>query len=149
MDVTDSRKKGFTLVELVVALFIVALLLTLTLPSYQRQLRNTRRSLGGAELLQVMMKQEQYFLDRKRYAATLTDLGLPANPYAIDAQGNAVSAQASDRIYLIELTLQQNAYTLRATPQLSQAADRLCSTLSLDSTGVKRVAGSGATRACW
>lgn len=149
MDVTDARKRGFTLVELVVTVFIVAILIALTLPSYQQQLRNTRRSLGGAELLQVMMKQEQYFLDRKRYAGTLTDLGFPASPYAIDAQGNAVSAQAGDRIYLIGLTVQQDAYTLHATPQLSQAADRLCSTLSLDSKGVKRVTGGGAVRECW
>jgi type IV pilus assembly protein PilE len=149
MGVTDARKKGFTLVELAVAVFIMAILLTLTLPSYQQQLRNTRRSLGSAELLQVMMRQEQYFLDRKRYAGALTDLGFPASPYAIDAQGNSVSVQAGDRIYQIELTMQQDAYTLHATPQLSQAADHLCSTLSLDSTGIKRVTGTGTARDCW
>ena len=115
----------------------------------KRQLRNTRRSLGVAELLQVMMRQEQYFLDRKRYAATLTDLGFPASPYAIDAQGNAGSALAEDRIYLIELSVNQGAYTLHAMPQLSQAADRLCGTLSLDSTGAKRASGGGSARECW
>jgi type IV pilus assembly protein PilE len=147
--VTDRRNQGFTLIELVIAVCIVAILLALTLPSYQRQLRNTRRSLGSAELLQVMMRQEQYFLDRKRYAATLTDLGFPASPYAIDTEGNAMPALAGDRIYLIELTMHQDAYTLYATPQLSQAADRLCGTLSLDSTGIKRATGGGAARECW
>lgn len=146
---TGSRKKGFTLIELVVAVCIVAILLAVALPSYQRQLRNTRRSLGVAELLLVMMRQEQYFVERKRYAATLTDLGFPASPYAIDAEGNAVSAQAGNRIYLIELSMQQDAYTLYATAQLSQAADRLCGTLSLDSTGAKRASGGGAARECW
>jgi type IV pilus assembly protein PilE len=147
--VTGSRKKGFTLIELVVAVCIVAILLAVALPSYQRQLRNTRRSLGVAELLQVMMRQEQYFVDRKRYAATLTDLGFPASPYAIDAQGNAVSALASDRIYLIELAMQQDAYTLHATAQLSQTADHLCGNLSLDSTGARRASGGGSARQCW
>ncbi len=146
---TDRRKKGFTLIELVVVVCIVAILLVLTLPSYQRQLRNMRRSLGAAELLQVMMRQEQYFVDHKRYADTLTDLDFPGSPYAIDAQGNAVSALADDRIYLIELTLNQEAYTLRAIPQLGQAADRLCGTLSLDSMGIKRATGGSATRECW
>jgi type IV pilus assembly protein PilE len=147
--VTAQRKKGFTLIELVVAVCIVAILLTLSLPSYQRQLRNTRRSLGAAELLQVMMRQEQYFVDHKRYVDTLTDLGLPGSPYAIDAQGNAVSALARDRIYLIELAPYQDTYTLHAIPQLSQAMDRLCGTLSLDSMGIKRATGGSATRECW
>jgi len=147
--VTDRRKKGFTLIELVVVVCIVAILLVLTLPSYQRQLRTMRRSLGAAELLQVMMRQEQYFVDHKRYADTLTDLDFPGSPYAIDAEGNAGSALADDRIYLIELTLNQEAYTLRAIPQLGQAADRLCGTLSLDSMGIKRATGGSATRECW
>jgi type IV pilus assembly protein PilE len=144
-----ERKKGFTLIEVVVVVCIVAILLALTLPSYQRQLRNTRRSVGGAELLQVMMRQEQYFLDHKRYTESLTDLGFPGSPYAIDAQGNAVSVLAEDRVYLIELVLYQDIYTLHAIPQLSQAADYLCGTLSLDSMGIKRVSGASATRECW
>ena len=146
---TEQHKKGFTLIELVVVVCIVAILLALTLPSYQRQLRNMRRSLGAAELLQVMMRQEQYFVDHKRYAATLMDLDFSASPYAIDVQGNAVSALAGDRIYLIELSTVQGAYTLHAIPQLGQAADRLCGTLSLDSMGIKRADGGGATRECW
>ena len=146
---TEQRKNGFTLIEVVVAVCIVAILLTLTLPSYQRQLRNTRRCLGSAELLQVMMRQEQYFVDHKQYAETLTDLGFPESPYAIDVQGNTVPALAGDRIYRIELSMQQDAYTLRATPQLSQAEDSVCGTLSLDSKGVKRVTGTSTRRECW
>ena len=143
------RKRGFTLIELMVAVFIVALLLTLALPGYQRQLRNTRRSLASAELLQVTMRQEQYFLDHKKYAQTLTDLDYLTSPYAIDAAGNAVSMMAGDRIYLINLTLQTNGYTLDATPQLSQAGDHLCGTLSLDSIGVRRATGASAVKDCW
>ena len=41
-----------------------------------------------------MIRQEQYFIDHKRYAATLSDLGFPASPYAIGPDGEAVSALA-------------------------------------------------------
>jgi type IV pilus assembly protein PilE len=146
---TAQRKRGFTLIELIVAVFIVALLLVLAVPSYQRQLIHARRSLGSAQLLQVMMRQEQYFLEHKQYAQTLTDLGYLAHPYAIDAAGNAVSATADDRTYLIGLTWHQDAYTLLATPQLSQARDHVCGALTLDATGAKGISGAGVARDCW
>ena len=146
---TYVRATGFTLIELIVTVIIVAILLVLALPDYQRQLRNTRRSLGSAELLQVMRRQEQHFLDHKRYAGVLTDLDYPASPYAIDAEGRTVSALAGDRIYLIDLELRGDDYTLYARPQLSQSRDVLCGTLSLDSNGTKSVSGDGAARECW
>lgn len=146
---SNPGKRGFTLIEMIVAVFIVALLLALTLPAYQRQLRNTRRSLGSAELLQVMMRQEQYFLDHKQYAQALTDLDYPTSPYAIDAEGNAVSVLAGDRIYLIDVAMRQDDYVLYAIPQLAQAADQLCGILSLDSSGTKSATGELAARDCW
>ena len=143
------RYKGFTLIELVIVVSIVSILLVLTLPSYQRQLINTRRSLGVAELLDVMIRQEQYFIDHKQYAETLSDLGFPASPYAIGPDGEAVSVQAERRVYLIDLTAGEYAYTLYAVPQLSQAEDRLCGMLKLNSMGIKSVTGDGPTHLCW
>jgi type IV pilus assembly protein PilE len=147
--VTVVRPKGFSLIELVVVVLIVALLLTLMLPSYQRQLWHTRRSIGGAALQEAMMRQEQYFIDHKHYAETLTDLDFPAHPFAINPEGAAVDVLAADRIYLIELTTREYGYTLFAAPQLGQTADTVCGTLSLDSTGIKRAAGNGSPRDCW
>jgi len=146
---TCKKIKGFTLIELVVVVFVVALLLTFTVPGYQEQLRKTRRSLGGTELLEVMMRQEQFFVDHKRYAVDLTELDYPATPYAIDPQGSAVTAVAGNRIYLIDITTQQNSYTLYAIPQLSQALDYSCGTLSLDSSGIKLAMGTSAAQDCW
>jgi len=145
---TSKRQAGVTLIELVIAICIMAILFTLTLPAYLRQLQDTRRSLGGAALLEVVMRQEQFFLDHKRYAESLTELSYPAHSYAIDAYGGVVSGQADNRIYLIELATRANAYTVIATPQLDQAADQSCGTLSLESNGVKHATGKG-DRSCW
>ena len=146
---TCDREKGFTLVEMVVVVFIVALLLTLTLPGYQDQLRKARRSLGATALLEVVMRQEQFFVDHKRYAEDLSELEYPTTPFAIDQQGNAVTAVAANRIYLIDIAMQQNAYTLYAIPQLSQAQDYSCGTLSLDSRGIKLATGAESVQDCW
>lgn len=141
--------KGFTLVELIIVVSIVAILLVLILPSYQRQLINTRRSLGVAELLDVMIRQEQYFIDHKQYAETLSDLGFFTSPYTIGPDGEEVSVLAQSRIYLIDLTTSEYAYTLYAVPQLSQAEDRLCGILSLNSRGIKSASGDGPAPLCW
>jgi type IV pilus assembly protein PilE len=146
---THQRNKGVTLIELVVVICIVAILLTLILPSYLQQIRDTRRSLGSAALLEVMMRQEQFFLDHKRYADTLTDLAYPTHPFAIDAQGRVMPELSADRIYLIELTTRTYAYTIVATPQLDQALDHACGTLSLDSRGAKLATGEGDQQRCW
>ncbi len=145
----NKPNRGFTLIELAVVVCIVAVLLMLALPAYQRQLWETRRYLGGAALLQVMVRQEQYFLENRRFAETLTELAYPEHPYAINSQGSAVSAQAQNRIYLIELSTRANAYTLSATPQLDQAGDDQCGTLRLSSIGVKQASGEGTDQTCW
>jgi type IV pilus assembly protein PilE len=147
--VNRLRVSGFTLMELVVVIAIVAVVLLLALPAYQQQLRNGRRALGSAQLLQVMMRQEQFYLDHKGYAGELTELGYPANPYAIDAQGSAVLSAAGNRIYHIELTTYRGGYTLFAIPQLEQSGDVACGMLSLDSSGVKRATGAMGVRGCW
>ena len=140
---------GFTLIELIIVVSIVSTLLVLTLPSYQRQLINTRRSMGVAELLDVVIRQEQYFIDYKRYAETLSSLGFLTSPYAISPDVEEVSVLAKSRVYRIDLTTSEYAYTLYGVPQLSQVEDRLCGTLSLNSLGIKSATGDGPTSLCW
>jgi len=147
---SNARARGFTIIELMVVVVVLGILLMVSLPSYREQLRKTRRSLARAELMQVMARQEQFFLDHRRYAAVLTDLGYPASPYAMDADGNDLSATAPDRIYLVQIsTLPGGFYTLSATPQLDQSGDTLCGTLSLNSLGLKQGTGSGSLADCW
>ena len=144
-----KKAQGFTLIEMMIAVVIVAVLLTVALPSYQQQVRKTRRSLGKAELMEVMARQEEFFLNHRQYAGVLTDLGYPASPYAIDTEGNDDSAAAADRIYLIDISTLPGSFTLYAIPQQSQSGDHLCATLSLTSIGLRATTGSGSPSECW
>tara|TARA_R110002049_G_scaffold114812_24_gene266230 strand:+ start:858 stop:1301 length:444 start_codon:yes stop_codon:yes gene_type:complete len=144
-----QRKCGFSLIELLVVTSILSVLLMLVLPAYQRQLRDTRRSIGGAALQETLMRQEQFFLTHKRYAETLTELAYPTHPYAIDASGAVVANTDENRVYLINLTTRTNAFTLHAAPQFDQAADSECGTLSLDANGVRHASGDNFGQRCW
>jgi len=144
---------GFTLIELMIVVAIVAILLMVMLPGYQGYVRKAKRSIARSELLAVIARQEQYFIMNKQYASRLDLLGYGASPYAINSHGERVAIDSIARTYAISLydvspgTVPQ-AFTLRATPQLGQVRDSECGFLQITSLGV-RSAGEGSVRDCW
>jgi type IV pilus assembly protein PilE len=132
---------------------IVAVLASIMLPAYQGQVRKSQRSIGRAVLLEVLARQEHFFIFNKHYADKLVLLGYATDPVIIGSGGEEVARSSTRKIYMISL---QNAlpdgvpqrYDLAATPQLSQARDLLCGALMISSKGVKSTS-VGATSDCW
>ncbi|MDZ7782643.1 MAG: type IV pilin protein [Halioglobus sp.] len=142
------QKNGFSLIELLIAITVAAVLLYVALPAYREPVFEMRRALVRMELLEVVARQEQYFGDHKRYADSLADLGLPGSPYALDSEGNRLPASAAERIYLISLSQQGAGFVLHGNPQYDQAADHRCGRLGLSSQGRKTATGHDAGE-CW
>jgi len=57
-----ERRKGFTLLELLVALLIMSLLAGIALQSYQHALMKSRRVEGRVALMALMQQPTLYFL---------------------------------------------------------------------------------------
>lgn len=144
-----SRQRGVTLIELMVVLVIVAILAAIAYPSYTQYTARAKRSAAQSMLLQLADRQQQYFMDNKRYAAALTDLGYASNPIAIGPEGEVIATGDDSRIYQVEINAATpTTYTLQAVPQLGQAKmDSDCGTLTYDQTGAKGANGSVAD--CW
>lgn len=68
----QSRNRGFTLIELMVVVVIIAVLAGIAYPSYQKHMTGTRRSDAQAALLQIANQQERFFTECNYYATTLT-----------------------------------------------------------------------------
>ena len=98
--------KGFTLIELMIVVAVVALLASVALPAYTSQMEKSRRAEGQALLLEVMNAQEKYRNVNYTYTNDLTDLGYAASTVASDNGFYTVSAAAcnSDITSCIELT---------------------------------------------
>jgi type IV pilus assembly protein PilE len=75
---STGRQLGITLIELMVVVAIIAIISAIAYPSYDRYVAKGKRSVAQNALLQVADRQQQFFMDNKRYAADLTNLGYPA-----------------------------------------------------------------------
>lgn len=142
-------QRGFSLIELMVVVAIIAIIAAFAYPSYMNYVVNTKRTAGTSALLQIADRQQQFFMDNKRYANDLTLLGFPANPLVLNDQGNSTGAGDTAAVYTVSLSnVTATTYTITAAP-LNQMAkhDTDCGSLVLDQRGTQS-ASSGATD-CW
>lgn len=148
---------GITLIELLVAVVIVAILAAVAVPSYQAYLARGDR----AQAIAILMENAQ-FLERNYTVANRFDqnavgsalaLPFPTSPkpgegaprYNIVTAGAAVNATDPNQAF--PATSLHN-FTLTAVPVAGN--NDACGTLLLTETGVRGVTGAGATVAvCW
>lgn len=147
-----SQTRGFSLIELMVAVVIVAILATVALPSFRQYSVRSNRVVAKTVLSQISQQQEAWFSDRKTYASRLSLLGYPADALYIDSSGEMHTGATSSSIYRLSLAgVGTGAYSrcstntaastrfswvLIAEPQNAQVAgDFVCGTLCLYSTG--------------
>lgn len=123
---------GFTLIELMIAVVVVAILAVVALPSYAEFVKRGTRADAQAFLMEISLRQQQRLVDRREYASTIADLGL-ALPRSLTGK-YAVSMSAPAAV--------PPTFTVSAAPQGAQTTER-CGTLTLDS------AGQRSPSSCW
>jgi type IV pilus assembly protein PilE len=142
-------QRGFTLLELMIVVAIVAIISAFAFPSYMEYVVNTKRTAATSALLQIADRQQQFFMDNKTYTADLTDLGLAANPLFLSDDGSSVAAGDDDVVYLLTLAnVTATTYTAIAAPMAGQLKrDAECGTMTLNQAGTKDALGGGDD--CW
>ena len=141
-----TRSKGFTLIELMVVVAIVALLLSIAIPAYQDSVRKGRRAEAASELGSLQMAQERWRADHASYG-TLAQIG-GVSPLANGYYTVAVSTPAGNCASGVAASA-ANSYAITATAAGAQAADTGCATMVLTSLcgTVTRTSTGGAK--CW
>ncbi len=72
----QTRSRGFSLIELLVAVAIVGILAMVAFPQFGSQMVKGRRAAAQTFILEVSSTQQQFLLDNRAYAASLGALGL-------------------------------------------------------------------------
>jgi type IV pilus assembly protein PilE len=144
-----SGQLGFSLIELMVVVAIVAILSAFAYPSYERYVIKTKRTVAQSALLQVADRQQQFFMDNKRFAVDLTNLGFGANPYVLGDDGMSTVAGDTQAVYSLSLSnVTATTWTATAAPLHGQLSrDSYCGSLSLTQAGAKGKTGS--SDKCW
>ena len=133
------KMKGFTLIEMMIAVGIVGILVAIAYPSYTDHIIKSARSEAMAALLDVANRQEQFFADNHTYTATYSSLGL-----------SSTSTEGGVYTLSIALTSGGDGFTVTATPADYPATkDTDCTTLSTNETGARLSTGGGSTTECW
>ena len=131
-----DRRRGFTLIEMMIVVVVVAVLAAIALPAYQDQVRKSRRASAESVLMDNAAKQQVYLLDsRLSYAGGASCPDVTALTTLRVTMPNDVSTYYD--FCVIQGAGPPPTFTARATPKGSQAADLGGVNLEIDNAGLK------------
>jgi len=70
----SKTERGFTLLELMIVMFIIIILLSIALPAYQSSVRHARETVLKENLFQIRRSIDQYSADKGKLPQSLDDL---------------------------------------------------------------------------
>lgn len=124
------RQAGFTLIEVMIAVAVVAILAAIAYPSYIRYVTESRRTEAKAILMETAGRLERCYTVSSDYTGCVT--------FPVDSENEVYEVSAT--------TLTASTYTLSAVPQGAQATrDTECGTFTLTQTGARGAGDSD----CW
>jgi type IV pilus assembly protein PilE len=132
--VRASSAAGFTLIELMVVMTVVAILAAIAIPNYSDYIKRGHRADMQAFMAAVAGQQKAHFLDKRSFSTTLSGLGSMSVPASL--------APRYDFTLAADNAATPPSFTLTAAPKGAQTGEQ-CGTLTLQSNGARLPAG------CW
>jgi type IV pilus assembly protein PilE len=115
-----ARQGGFTLIELMIAVAVIALLLGIALPSFMDSMRKSRRSEAFTAVASVQQAQERYRSRASNYSTSFSELGVELG------ESDATRPNGYYRMSLAAATSLATGYVVTAQAAGSQTADTKC-----------------------
>jgi len=135
----NPRSRGFTLIELMIAVAVIAILAAVAYPSYRDQITKSHRADAKTALLALAQRMERFYTERSTYVgASVGAAGIYPNKSDQGYYNLSITAQTAD------------AFTIKAAPTGQQAGDK-CGSYLFNQLGQKTldVDATLTVAACW
>jgi type IV pilus assembly protein PilE len=148
-----QRKKGFTLIELMIAVAVVAILSAIAYPSYRKYVLRANRGEAKAALMELAQYMERNYTEANAYNK-LGASGASGSFTASSLPYSQVPKSGTVNYNIAFDTLDASNFTLKATPTGDQTADE-CGVLTINQLGQNSIItttyGSSTATAdnCW
>jgi type IV pilus assembly protein PilE len=133
-----ANSRGFTLLELMIAVVVVSILAAVAYPSYLTRIQKSRRSDATSGLVAAAQSMERYFTEHATYVGATFGSG---------ASDIYLSKSTNDYYGLAITSQTASGFTLKATPKGTQTNDS-CGNFTYDQAGTKGASG-GSVATCW
>ncbi len=148
----SRRAAGFTLIELMITVVIATILLSVAIPMYLHQLRESRRTDARSALMDLAAREERYFSTNSAYTPTATSLGYQGwgSSYTV-GNGGYYYIQSPPSV---SNTATPPSFSFTALPVSGhgQDQDTVCASFTVDSTGKQSSqdnSGNDTSSTCW
>jgi type IV pilus assembly protein PilA len=117
---TNRRRRGFSLIELLIVIAIILILAMIAVPKVNKQLMSARETAAIQEIKTLHQAETQYYSTFGKFADTLAALGPPASGAAGPAAADLIPKGLADgKIggYLFTVANSQTGYSINANPE--------------------------------
>ena len=142
--------RGFTLIELMITVAIVAILASIATAAYTSQVQKSRRTDARSALLDLAGREEKLFSTSNAYSDLPSDLGYgpvggPGWPITVGSGYYQVTVLTPDP----NQGGAAGTYLITANSFGMQVNDSACTSLSVNQLGAQTSTGTGTAATCW
>jgi type IV pilus assembly protein PilE len=142
-----THHSGFTLIELMIAVVVVAILASIAIPTYTAQILKSHRTEARNAILDLAGREERILSVNNSYSQVPTDVNYPGTSW-----GTGLAVGGGYYTVVVTVGNSPPSFVITATATGGQTADTSCASFTVNQLGQQSSLNSGATDStstCW